>query len=338
MLDRNQASAKLTLERLDHESFDWERLDDYADREVFQSLEWLRFLRATQGAEPVLAAVRSEREVVGYFTGGVVRRLGMRMLGSPFPGWTTGALGFNLREGIDRRDALAALPRFAWRELGCVHAEIKDRRITEADYEANRFRHSPFFTFEIDLTPSEEELFAAMSSSCRRAIRKSVKEGVIVEEAEGEDFADEYHAQLVDVFAKQDLKPPYDAERVRELIRCVHPGGDLLLLRALSAEGERIATGIFPARNETAWFWGGASWRSHQILRPNEALFWHAMRHWKERGIRVLDTGGGGEYKRKYGVREVTVPMGRRARLPGLVRARDLAADIYGRAAFGGRA
>lgn len=338
MADSSQAAVQLTIERLDHQSFDWSELDPYPDHEVFQTREWLQFLHASQGAEPVLAAVRSGRDLVGYFTGAVVRRLGMRMLGSPFPGWTTGALGFNLHDGVDRRDALAALPRFAWRELGCVHLEIKDRRLSAADYEANRFRHSPFFTFEIDLEPSEEELFAAMSSSCRRAIRKSVKEGVTIEEADGEDFADEYYAQLLDVFAKQDLKPPYDAERVRELIRCVHPGGHLLLLRAVSADGERIATGIFPALGDTAWFWGGASWRSHQIVRPNEALFWHAMRYWKERGVSVLDTGGGGDYKRKYGVREVTVPMGRRARVPGLVRARDLAADIYGRAAFGGRA
>ena len=338
MIRSPQPTTHLHLERLNPRLFDWKELDRFPDHEVFQTREWLEFICRTQAAEPVLAAVKRDSETVGYFTGGVIRRLGVRMLGSPFPGWTTGALGFNLRAGIDRGDALAALPWFAWRELGCVHAEIKDRRITAADYEAHRFRHSAFFTFEIDLTPTEDELFAAMSSSCRRAIRKSAKEGVSVEEAEGEDFADEYYAQLVDVFAKQDLKPPYDVERVRELIRCVHPGGDLLLLRALSSEGERIATGIFPARNQTAWFWGGASWRSHQVLRPNEALFWHAMRHWKDRGISVLDTGGGGDYKRKYGVREVTVPMGRRARVPGLVRARDLAASIYGRAAFGGRA
>lgn len=333
-----QATTELTLERLDVSALDWQQLDRYPDREVFQTRHWLEFLERTQGAEPVVAAVQSGRETVGYFTGGVVKRLGVRMLGSPFPGWTTGALGFNLDDGINRRDALAALPRFAWRELGCLHLEIKDRRLGAGDFEANGFSHSPYFTFEIDLDRDDEELLASMSSACRRAIRKGIKEGVVVEEASSEDFADEYHAQLVDVFAKQDLKPPYDAERVRELIRCVHPGSRLLLLRALSPDGEPIATGIFPAMNGTAWFWGGASWRSHQILRPNEAVFWHAMRHWRDRGVSVLDTGGGGDYKRKYGVREVTVPMGRRSRLPGLARARDVAAAVYSRAAFGGRA
>src|SRR4051794_13412820 len=139
-----------------------------------------------------------------------------------------------------------------------------------------------------------------MSSACRRAVRKSEKEGVRVEEAHGVEFADEYYAQLEDVFAKQSLRPPYGVERVRELVRCLEPTGNLLLLRAVSPAGEGIATAIFPVLNQFGYFWGGASWRRHQILRPNEAVFWHAMRRLGERGVPVLDLGGGGEYKRKY--------------------------------------
>jgi CelD/BcsL family acetyltransferase involved in cellulose biosynthesis len=56
------------------------------------------------------------------------------------------------------------------------------------------------------------------------------------------------------------------------------------------------------------YFWGGASWREDQILRPNEAVFWFAIRYWKERGIEAFDMGGGGEYKRKYGGEELEVP------------------------------
>ena len=111
-----------------------------------------------------------------------------------------------------------------------------------------------------------------------------------VEEASAAGFADEYYAQLQDVFAKQGLRPTYGVDRVRELIRCVHPTGRLLLVRALGPEGEPIASGIFPAMNRTAYFWGGASWRSHQILRPNEAIFWFAMRDWKARGMSAVTT------------------------------------------------
>ena len=93
-------------------------------------------------------------------------------------------------------------------------------------------------------------------------------------------------------------------------------------------KGERIATAIFPAREEFAYFWGGAMWRSHQILRPNEAVFWYTMRLLRERGIPLLDMGGGGAYKRKYGPRERRIPFLRKSRVRGMMALRDVAARI----------
>ncbi len=57
--------------------------------------------------------------------------------------------------------------------------------------------------------------------------------------------------------------------------------------------------------NGVMYFWGGASWRHSQSLRPNEALQWEAMKIGKRKGIRIYDMGGGGEYKRKYGGKEI---------------------------------
>jgi hypothetical protein len=300
-------------------------MDAFDDRVIFQTREWVEFVADTQEAEPVFARVLDGGAPVGFFTGLVVRRVGVRILGSPFPGWTTSTMGFNLAPGTSRRAAVEALLPFAYRGLGCVHLELKDRLLTLDHLDGLGFRTSPFTVFEVDLAPPEDQIFAAMSSACRRAVRKGEKVGVTVEEAGPGDFGEEYYAQLEEVFARQSLRPSYDVERVRALIRHVHPTGRLLLLRAVSADGERIATGIFPAMNGVAYFWGGASLGSHQILRPNEAIFWHAMRHWKARGVTKLDMGGGGDYKRKYGPRELSIPFARRARLPGLGRMRDLA-------------
>ena len=82
---------------------------------------------------------------------------------------------------------------------------------------------------------------------------------MFVEEAQDLAFADDYYAQLKDVFAKQSLVPTYEVERVRELIKNLLPTGMLLLLRARDQEGNCIATGIFPAMNKTMYFRGGAS-------------------------------------------------------------------------------
>jgi hypothetical protein len=306
-------------------------------RNVFQTREWLEFVARSQGAEPVVAHIERDGVPVGAFTGLIVRRFGVRILGSPFQGWMTGPMGLTLAPGEDRAEAVKALTRFAFRSLGCLHVELMDRQSGFEELDGVRARLVEFKTFELDLTQSEEALFAGLNSACRRATRKASREGVRVEEAHGVEFADEYYEQLLDVFERQDRRPPYGVERVREMIRCVEPSGNLLMLRAVAPDGARIATALFPAREDFAYFWGGASFSSHLILRPNDAIFWHAIRHFRERGVARLDLGGGGDYKRKFGASERLIPYVRKSRVPGLLTLRDLAAYVYKRRAMRGQ-
>jgi hypothetical protein len=322
--------APLELRQLDHSRVDWEELDSYADRNVFQTREWLAFIEKTQDAKPVIAALFQEGERVGFFTGLLTRRYGVRILGSPLRGWTTTYLGFNLADGVPRRAAVEALLPFAFRSLGCLHVELRDRDLKLDDVYAPGIDYSVGVdfsgetVFELDLRPPEEELLARMTSACRRCIRKAEKVGVTIEEADDLEFANDYYTQLREVFAKQSLVPTYDKARVTELVRHLHPTGHLLLLRARDPDGRCIATGIFPALNRSMYFWGGASLRSHQILRPNEALMWYAMRYWKSRGVEICDLGGQAEYKRKWGPVEVSVPFFRISRFRAISAARTL--------------
>jgi hypothetical protein len=323
----------LRLQRVPFDEVNWEALDAFGDRNVFQTRGWLEFVARTQGAQPVVARVERNGEPAGWFSGLIVRWYGVPILGSPFQGWTTGPMGFNLAGGIDRRDAVEALVSFAFEGLHCLHLEVLDRHAHFEELSGLGGKVAEFNTYELDLVREEEEILGGMSSACRRAIRKSEREGVRLEEAHGLEFADEYYGQLEDVFAKQSLRPPYGVERVRELIRCLEPSGNLLLIRALSPRGEGIATAIFPMKKEFAYFWGGASWRSQQILRPNEAVFWYAMRRLRERGIPLLDMGGGGAYKQKFGPREHRIPIFRKSRVAGMMTLRDYAARIHWRRA-----
>jgi CelD/BcsL family acetyltransferase involved in cellulose biosynthesis len=315
----------MRLERADLE-------DLGSDGNVFRTPAWLDYVARTQEAEPVVARVLCDDEPVGVFAGAIVRRFGVRILGSPFQGWMTGPMGFGLSADVDRRDAAGALVRFAFKELGCLHVEMIDRHAS-FDQLAGLGRLDTFHTFELDLTQDEEALLAGLASSCRRALRKGEKEGVRVEEGHGIEFAEEYYDQLLDVFGKQAMRPPYPLERVQEMVRCLEPTGNLLMLRALAPDGERIATALWPARPDFAYFWGGASWRSHQNLRPNEAIFWHAIRTFKQRGVPLLDFGGGGDFKRKFGTVERNIPILRRSRVAGLLKLRDVAANVYRRRA-----
>jgi len=322
-------SSSLRCRRLEFSQVPWEALDRFADRSVFQTREWIQFIAETQNAVPVVAELTSGTEVLGYFTGLTVQRLGIRLLGSSFPGWTTPYIGFNLQPRVARREALQALERFAFHDLKCLHLEVSDPHFAVEDGAGLGFNVDAYDSYATDLTRSEDELFQNMDSAARRCIRKAEKSGVTIEEAHDGGFADEYYAQLQDVFAKQGLVPTYSVDRVRALVRHLLPTGRLLLLRARDGEGNCIGTGIYPGYNQTAEFWGNASWRKYQLLRPNETLHWHAIRYWKRRGAALFDWGGGGTYKEKYGVQKMSVPWFRKARYGWIDTARVYAKTFF---------
>jgi hypothetical protein len=85
-----------TFERLNLDTVDWEQLDALPDRTVYQTRSWLDFITRAQNAEPVVAVLREGNDVLAYFTGLMVIKCGLRILGSPFPGWTSDYMGFTL--------------------------------------------------------------------------------------------------------------------------------------------------------------------------------------------------------------------------------------------------
>jgi GNAT acetyltransferase-like protein len=300
----------------------------WPDRMIYHSQEWIRFVAETQEATPVRAELRDGGNLVGQAFGLVFSRFGIRIFGSPFAGWTTLYMGFNLKPEVPRWLALEALRMFVFRDLGCLHFEIVDRYLTVEDGRRIGLPYGYVESYQTDLTQSEDEIFESMESACRRCIRKAEKSGVTIEEARDEAFAEEYYEQLKDVFRKQGLVPTYGVDRVRALIRHLHPTGRLLLLRARGPDGSCIATGIYPGMNHVAQFWGNASFRSGQQWRPNEALHWYAMRHWRRRGARIFDWGGGGTYKEKYGCKPILVPRFRQSRPAVLGSLRDAAQSV----------
>jgi CelD/BcsL family acetyltransferase involved in cellulose biosynthesis len=317
------------LERLDPEQVDWDHLDAFPDRLAYQTREWVEFVADAQGAEPVVAAFVDGSAPRGYFTGLLVRRYGFSILGSPMPGWTTGFMGFNLEPGVSRRAATEALLEFAFGPLGCAHLELKDLNLNLEDVEGLGFEHTAWHGLEVDLTPPDDEIFASFKGPCRTAIRKAEREGVVVEEADDEGFVDDFYPQMEDVFAKQGLVPPFGPDRIHQLIHHVHPTGRLLLLRARDSNGACAATGIYPSMNARIHFLAGASWRSFQHLRPNEAMMWHAMRLGKERGREAFDLGGHMSYKQKWGGRDVHPPILRRSRSRRVATMRNLAQRAF---------
>ena len=308
---------------VDYSKVDWDALDRFQDRTVFQTREWLEFVAETQNAHPVIVELRDNGVIAGYFSGLTFTRFGVKILASWFPGWTTPYMGFNLLPGVPRAAALAAAEEAAFGKLKCLHLEVCDPCFRPEDGRSLGFICESFPTHRTDLRQSEEEIFSGMTSACRRCIRKAQKSGVVLEEAHDLAFADDYYEQLKEVYAKQRLVPNYKVDRVRALIKHLEPTGRLLLLRARDPQGRCIATGLFPGFNKMAEFWGAASFQWGQILRPNEAIQWYAMRYWKSRGIETYDWGGENPYKEKYGCVPYAAPRFSKSRYKLLAKLRD---------------
>lgn len=307
----------------------WNEVQSCEGSTVFQTRAWISFIAGTQRGMPVLAALKDGDRTVGYFAGLIVKKFCVRILGSPCPGWSTDYMGFSLAPGACRKSALRGLFDFAFQQLGCTHVEVMDRHLTLDDLVGSEVRYRLYQGFAVDLRQDEAMLFGNLASACRRCIRKANKDGVVIEMAQAAGFAEDYFEQLKDVFAKQGLVPTYGLDRVTQLIAHLHPIGQVLLLRARDRNGRSIATGIFPFLNGVMYFWGGASWRQFQILRPNQALHWFAMRYAKAAGFHTYDMGGGGDYKRQYGGREIHVPWIRKSKYAWFEPARNVVRHGY---------
>lgn len=298
----------ITFERIPFQKMDWCLPAGIGEMNIFQTCAWLTFLTERQPLEPVLAAIREDGRLLGFFTGLLAEKFGLRILGSPFRGWTTYFMGFNLKPGTSRRLVLEALPEFAFKQLGCHYLELIDPFITEADWQGLKYRLEPLSWYALDLRPTEETLFANMKHACRTNIRKACKNDLRIETSCEPEFADEYYAQYVEVMRRHGLQPPFGPETVRLMVKHILPTGSLLLLRARLPAGESIATGLFLYLGTTGIFWGAASRSEYQHFRPNEYLAWEGVKRLKAQGVEILHFGGYAEqYKEKFGCQEAPI-------------------------------
>lgn len=321
-------TSPLKCKRIPLDSVPWEYLDRLPDRMICQTRAWIEFIADDQHIRPIILAVEKGSETVAYFSSLLLRRAGLKILGSPFPGWTTDYMGCNLVGDVSRWAVIDAVRRFAFDRLGCVHFEAADRFLqSEEIHTEKNLLVRTVRSLEIDLSRSEQDILKGMDKDYRRLIRRATERGVVVEEASDRGFAKDYYEQLEEVFAKHGMVPPYPLSRVEKLIEHVHPTGNLLLLRARSPQGDCIATGLWPAFNKHTMGWGSASHRTHLKLGPNQFLEWYAIRYWKARGMLYHDLGGCSDYKYQYGPYDIAVPRVVCSKYTILSNMRDLAKD-----------
>lgn len=292
------------FEHIDLSKLDLNEFNDFENKSVFTRVEWIRFIMEDSDASPIVLRITREKEFVGYFSALMIIKFGIRIIASPFRGWSTCFMGFDT--ALEPRvQILKDLADYLFSRFKCLYIEIVDREIPVDQAKSSGYNSVPVSTLELEIDKPDDEIFKGFKSVCRNRIRQFDKKGAVLEHALPDDqFAEEYYEQLKDVFAKQGTLPTYSMDKVKRLLHHLSGTDMLLCLRVRDPDGLSIATSIFIGSNKKFFFWGGASLRPYQHYCPNEYMMWYAMRYWRDKGCSIYDMVGVRDYKRKFNPEE----------------------------------
>ena len=148
---------------------------------------------------------------------------------------------------------------------------------------------------EQDLTRDEDALFRGMKDEVRRKIRRASKDGVVVTEVSTDADLRDYCRLSQATNGRMEAQRQaaiYPDAFFAEVFRRMVPAGHAVLLLARS-EGIPLAAGMFLLGREWITYCHGASTRDRALTvkQGPTAMFWHAMRLGKTRGLTRFSMG-----------------------------------------------
>jgi hypothetical protein len=247
----------------------------HPESNVFHSSAWARVLSKSYGHRPLyLQLVR----------GGITRALVPLMeVRSPFTGRRGVCLPFSdfcgplLFDDSEKSVILEKLATVA-RERNWKHFEIRDRFTAVPSLQ--------FYGHKLDLRSSPEILFAAFSSSVRRAIRKAEKSGLTADRSRTWEAVLDFYRLHVQTRRRHGV-PPQPVAFFRNVFReLIEPGFGFILRATLGSRC--VAAAVFLQFGRTAIYKFGASALAFQQLRGNNLVMWEGIRLLAQSGSEVL--------------------------------------------------
>ena len=154
------------------------------------------------------------------------------------------------------------------------------------------------FTFQVDLTKSEEELLAGMKPKTRYNIRLAEKKGVVVKE-DNSDAAFEAFQRLTEETTKRQHFYAHDRKYRKLMWQTMREAGIARMLVArLKEEGRRkkeegiLVTWIIFIFNGVGYYPYGASSQEYRELMASNLVAWRALQLAKAAGCKRFDFWG----------------------------------------------
>lgn len=298
--------------------------------------EWLDFINAWHGYQPVIIEIADEGGVVAYFTALEKKIAFIKILGSPLPGCLGQIMGFTVLRDCsaeERIDILDATVKYLQKTLHYHYITVTDVNLGEEVFAQSKMRPrkgGTYTTWVLDLRKSEEALLAGLNKKYRRHVRDfSEKFSGKVETDNSDEMVLLHNEQLKQVYGRDGIDAPNVIHKFRSFLAAFR-GTDIAFgLRADIPEQTGVATAYRIGYGDWGYNLSIGSEKAYMDCRCNQGVMWQGICEMKRRGCKYLDLVGPGEHKRYYGAQPAAYPVIVFSTIPGLLWAVSTAKKLY---------
>lgn len=154
-------------------------------------------------------------------------------------------------------------------------------------YKINKTPYFPTKTIQIDLTQTEDKIFTSFSEAKRRAVRKAIKNGVIVKETNDcQEFLKLKKKSLLEKF----VLPIMAEKEIKTLWQAFWPKNGKIILAYFK---NKPVAGIFLLHyTKVAYYWLAAATSQGKKLFAPTLLVWEVLKTTKKLGCELFDFEG----------------------------------------------
>lgn len=250
-----------------------------------QSWEWGEFREKT-GVEVIRLGCFEEKKLLSAFQ--------LTIHSTPYTPYT---LGYFPKGGLPDKPMIDSLKKIA-KEQNCLFIKLEPNvsphsQTHEFLIETGCRPGRPLFTrytFQIDLTRSEEELLAQMKEKTRYNVRLAQKSGVSVQE----DNSPEAFATYLGLTHETTKRQGFYAhnEQYHQLMwEVLRPAGMAHLLTA-TYQGKILVTWILFLFNGVLYYPYGASSEENREVMASNLMMWEVIKWGKSHGAKIFDLWG----------------------------------------------
>lgn len=284
----------------------WDTLLESDSANFFQTKKAFHFFKSV-GLEPFIFAVEQDEQITLLVTGIIQKEKGIKAA------FTSRAIIYGgpvVSKNVSKQDILAFLKvMISHLKNKGIYIEIRnlnDYRDYIDIFEEAGFTYLPHLNFHLDCN-DEQVMRKRMSSSKLRQIKKSIKSGAQIIEAQNAEEIKAYYTILYDLYTTKVKTPLPDLNFFTTMWK--DGVAKFLLIHYNDEIVGGIVCPILEGKVIYEWFVCGKDGKYKDVY-PSILATWAAMEYANKNNIRYFDFMGAGKPDEDYGVREFKSKFG----------------------------